>query len=199
MSGAVCLYRSPLSMRTVAALASPRWTNKGWCEPTKPGRARNPLSQVVLSFAFSDIGSHDEMSDGTPAPAPAHRALVRAPATWYSWLLIGAYIYLLNVQGNVVPFLQDEFALSYGAVSFHSSAIAVGIILVGLFGERVTRGIGRRKTLWLGVGGLAAGAVLLCLSPAPWASISSCFVMGIFRNATPRSSAGTPCRYSWRA
>ena len=56
--------------------------------------------------------------------------LVRA-ATWYCWLLTGFYLYSVNLQGNVVPFLQAEFALSYRAVSLHSSAIAVGIILVG--------------------------------------------------------------------
>jgi hypothetical protein len=64
----------------------------------------------------------------------------RARATWYSWLLTGFYLYSVNLQGNVVPFLQTEFALSYRAVSLHSSAIAAGIILVGLFGDRVERG-----------------------------------------------------------
>jgi hypothetical protein len=45
-------------------------------------------------------------------------------ATWYCWLLTGFYLYSVNLQGNVV-FLQAEFALSYRAVSLHSSAIAV--------------------------------------------------------------------------
>jgi fucose permease len=121
----------------------------------------------------------------TAAAAPAARALLRGPATWYSWLLTGAYIYLINVQGNVVPFLQDEFDLSYRAVSLHSSAIAAGIILVGLFGERVARAVGRRRTLWLAVGGLAAGATLLCLSPGPAASIGSCFMIGVVGTLIP--------------
>ncbi len=120
----------------------------------------------------------------TAAASPAG-ALVRGAATWYSWLLTGAYIYLINVQGNVVPFLQAEFSLSYRAVSLHSSAIAAGIILVGLFGERVARRIGRRKTLWLAVGGLAAGAILLCLSPGPAASIASCFLLGVVGTLIP--------------
>ena len=37
------------------------------------------------------------------------------------------------MQGNVVPFLQEEFALSYRAVSLHSSGFAMGIIVVGIF------------------------------------------------------------------
>jgi hypothetical protein len=62
---------------------------------------------------------------------------LRTRATWYCWGLTGFYLYSVNLQGNVVPFLQAEFALSYRAVSLHSSAIAVGIILVGLLGDRV--------------------------------------------------------------
>ncbi|MGH6926104.1 MAG: MFS transporter [Propylenella sp.] len=124
------------------------------------------------------------MSANTPA-LPSAVAHVLGPATWYGWLLIGVFIYLLNVQGNVVPFLQEEFALSYRAVSLHSSAIAAGIILVGLLGERVTGRLGRRKTLWLAVGGLAVGTILLCLAPAPWASIASCFLIGIFGTLIP--------------
>lgn len=116
---------------------------------------------------------------------PAAGGLVRGPATWYAWLLIGAYIYFLSVQGNIVPFLQNEFALSYRAVSLHSSAIAAGIILVGLLGERVTRRIGRGQSLWLGVAGLAGGGTLLCLSPSPWASIASCFLLGFFGTFIP--------------
>ena len=110
--------------------------------------------------------------------AATHTLAAARTATWYSFLLTGFYIYAVNVQGNVVPFLQAEFGLTYGEVSWHASAIAAGIILVGLFGDRVARRLGRRKTLWLGVGGLAAGSILLTLAPAAWASIASCFMIG---------------------
>ena len=110
---------------------------------------------------------------------------LQSRATWYAWLLTGFYLYSVNLQGNVVPFLQAEFALSYRAVSLHSSAIAVGIILVGLLGDRVEARLGRRRTLWLGIGGLAGGSTLLCLAPAPWASISACFLMGALGGLLP--------------
>ena len=113
------------------------------------------------------------------------RDSTRSSATWYSFLLTGFYIYAVNVQGNVVPFLQAEFALSYRAVGLHSSAIAAGTILVGLFGDRVARRLGRRKTLWLGVGGLAGGSILLTLAPAAWASIASCFLIGALGALVP--------------
>ena len=110
---------------------------------------------------------------------------LRTRATWYSWLLTGFYLYSVNLLGNVVPFLQAEFALSYRAVSLHSSAIAVGIVLVGLFGDRVEARLGRRRTLWLGIGGLAGAGILLCLAPAPWASMSACFLMGVLGGLLP--------------
>ncbi len=123
--------------------------------------------------------------------AAASAAALRGTATWYCFLLTGLYIYAVNVQGNVVPFLQAEFALSYRAVSLHSSAIALGIVLVGLAGDRVVAALGRRRTLWVGVAGLAGGSILLCLAPAPpagqlpWASIGACFLIGALGALVP--------------
>src|SRR5262245_18486255 len=125
------------------------------------------------------------LMSASAASSPVAGSFVRGPATAYSWLLIGAYIYRLNLQGNVTPFLQEEFALSYRAVSLHSSAFAAGIVLVGLFGRHVSGRLGRRNSLRLAVAGLAVGAVLVCLSPAPWASIGSCFIIGLFGTLIP--------------
>lgn len=124
------------------------------------------------------------MSDTAALPA-ASAPLIRGAATWYAWLLTGGYVFLLNGQGNVVPFLKQEFALSYSEVSLHSSALAVGVLLVGLFGERVSRRLGRRNALRLAVFGVTFGAICLCVSPAPWASIASCFILGAFGTLVP--------------
>jgi MFS family permease len=110
---------------------------------------------------------------------PQRVVFVRQPATWYAYSLIGLQIYLFSVQGNVIPFLQSEFGLSYRVVSLHSSAMALGVVITGLFGGYVTRPLGRRWSLALGGAGIATGAILLCLSPGPWMSIPSCFLMGL--------------------
>ena len=102
----------------------------------------------------------------------------RGQVTWYSYLVLGAFTYLLNIQGNIIPFLKAELNLGYASVSLHSGAIAAGMIAVGLFGDRVTRLCGRRRTLQLGVAGIVAGGALLCIAPAAWASIASCALMG---------------------
>jgi MFS transporter, DHA1 family, inner membrane transport protein len=99
-------------------------------------------------------------------------------ATWYSYLALGFFTYLLTIQGNILPFLKQELDLSYRVVSLHSAAIAAGMIAVGLFGDRVVRRWGRRVALALGAAGATVGAVLLCLAPAAWAGIASCALIG---------------------
>ncbi len=92
--------------------------------------------------------------------------------------MLGFFTYLLNIQGNILPFLKLELDLSFRAVSLHASAIAAGMIVVGLFGDRLVRRYGRRHVLWLGAAGASLGAILLCLAPAAWASIASCALIG---------------------
>ena len=98
--------------------------------------------------------------------------------TWFGYFLVGLQIYFFNVQGNVIPFIQSEFGLNYRIVSLHSVALALGLIVTGLVGRRVTRKLGRRRSMWTGAGGIAIGAFLLCLSPGPWTSIPSCLLIG---------------------
>jgi fucose permease len=112
-------------------------------------------------------------------------AISRGAATWYCYLLLSLLMFLLTIQGNVIPFLQSELDLTYEAVSLHSAAIAAGMIVTGMVGERVSRRIGRKRTLELGASGLATGAILLCLAPAAWASVASCGMIGLFGALIP--------------
>lgn len=102
----------------------------------------------------------------------------RGVVTFYCYLMYGFFLYLLTIEGNIIPFLKSELNLSYGAVSLHSSAFAAGGIATGLFGDRLIRRYGRRLALWLGVLGMSTGAAMLCLASAVWASIGSCALMG---------------------
>jgi fucose permease len=102
----------------------------------------------------------------------------RDALTWYSYLLLGYFTYVVSIQGNILPFLRDELDLSYRAVSLHTSAIALGIILVGLLGERAIRGLGRRPMLIAATLGSAAAALLLTLAPAILVSVGACFLFG---------------------
>jgi len=103
----------------------------------------------------------------------------RGAVTWYMYLLLGYFAYIVSIQGNILPFLRDELALSYRDVSLHTSAIAAGIVIVGMFGERVIGALGRRHTLIAATLGSAAAAILLTLAPSVTVSIGACFLFGV--------------------
>lgn len=107
------------------------------------------------------------------------QASPRGPATWYGYLLMGYFTYLVSIQGNVLPFLQDELLLNYREVSLHTSAIAVGIILGGGFStDRLVRRFGRRRLMIVAGLGSAAAAILLTLAPSMVVTLAACLVIG---------------------
>ncbi|MDE2383913.1 MAG: MFS transporter [Alphaproteobacteria bacterium] len=122
----------------------------------------------------------------TSYPTPMRRGLL----TWYCYLLVGFFTYLLNIQGNILPFLQSELKLSYRDASLHFSAIALGMIVVGLFGDGITGRLGRRNALWLASASVMAGAVLQCLAPNAATSIASCFLIGCPGSLIPAIAFG---------
>jgi MFS family permease len=125
------------------------------------------------------------MSESACAPVAAPAAMRRDPATWYGYLLLGFFTFLLNIQGNILPFLQRELDIGYGVTALHSSAIAAGMIVTGLVGERLIARLGRRLALLAGGLGAALGALLLCLAPAAWASLPACFLLGVMGSLVP--------------
>ncbi len=115
----------------------------------------------------------------------APHSLGRDAATLYSYLLLGAFTYLVAMQGNILPFLRADLGLTYGQVSLHTSALAAGMLIVGLVGERVMHRFGRGVALRIGVFGAVVGTILLCLAPAAWASVASCALIGVFGALIP--------------
>ncbi len=103
----------------------------------------------------------------------------RDAVAWYAYLLLGYFAFVISVQGNILPFLREELALSYRDVSLHTSAIALGVILVGCFGDRVIGAFGRRRTLVATTLGSAAALVALALAPVAAVSIGACLLFGV--------------------
>ena len=134
--------------------------------------------------SFGEASMRAPARSGLDATVPRLRFL-RGPTTWHCYLLFGFFAYLLNIQGNVLPFLKSELGLNFSTLSLHSSAVALGLLAVGLFGDRFRRRFGRARALWLAVGGMTTGAIMLCLASAAWASIASCPVIGSFGGLIP--------------
>jgi fucose permease len=99
--------------------------------------------------------------------------------------MLGFFTYLLNIQGNIVPFLKSELHLSYRIVSLHSSALAAGLLVTGLVGERVLARLGRRRTVWLGAAGVVAGTLIVCAARSPWISIAGFAANGMVGGLVP--------------
>ena len=116
----------------------------------------------------------------SPDKATSHpqEQFVRQPLTWATYALVGYFAYLQTVLGPLMPFLRAEQGFSYTVASLHFSAFALGAVPVGFFGDRVAGHWGRRVSLWGGGAGMAAGALLLGVSPVPPGTILGAFVMG---------------------
>lgn len=117
------------------------------------------------------------MTAASSPNAPRTR-LVRDRVTWVAYLALAQFTFFLNIQGNIIPFLKDEFDLSYRLVTLHPAAVAAGLMAAGLFGERLTRAWGRDTSIAVGLVGMGVGALLVVLAPHPAVSIFGCFLMG---------------------
>ena len=102
----------------------------------------------------------------------------RDRSTWLAYLSLAFYGYFLNVLGPITPFLKDELQLSYTVSSFHFTAFAVGILLIGLGGHLMIQRLGPQRSLWLGIFGMSLSALLLLAGTGPVVTIGASFLMG---------------------
>lgn len=108
-----------------------------------------------------------------------HQPFHRDRFTWLAYLSLAFYAYFLNVLGPITPFLKDELQLSYTVSSFHFTAFAVGILLIGLGGHSVIQRIGRSRSLWVGMFGISLSTLLLLAGRTPVITIGAAFLMGL--------------------
>ena len=106
---------------------------------------------------------------------PPRPRLVRTPALWTLYAILGLYAFLQNAIGPAIPLLRDEFHFDYTLAALHISAFAVGMVLSGLTAAAVIHRIGIKTALWGGQVGTLAGLTVLVLAPSPWVSL-----LGIF-------------------
>ena len=99
--------------------------------------------------------------------------------TWLAYLALAVYAYFLNILGPITPFLKSELNLTYTVSSFHFTAFAVGILLVGVGGHLIIQRIGRPRALWAGLFGMSLGSLLLIVGKNPVVTIGASFLMGL--------------------
>ncbi len=105
--------------------------------------------------------------------------LRRTPFIWALYLLLGLFSFMLSMIGPMVPYLRDEFAMSYGLAGLHQSAFALGMVTMGLFSSGVIRRLGINLSIWGGMADMLAGLLILILAKGPVMTIGGVFVMSL--------------------
>lgn len=107
------------------------------------------------------------------------RTFHRDRFTWLAYLSLAFYGYFLNVLGPITPFLKDELQLTYTVSSFHFTAFAIGILLIGVGGHWLIQRMGKQSALWLGLFGMSVSAMFLLFGKTAIITIGAAFLMGL--------------------
>jgi MFS family permease len=91
----------------------------------------------------------------------AETRFIRDSTTYLAYLSIAYLLFVESSLGPIMPSLRAQMGMSYTVASLHFSAPAFGGMMMGWSGDKIARRIGRRRTFWLGVIGITAGAALL--------------------------------------
>lgn len=109
--------------------------------------------------------------------------LRRDRLTVYCYITLLAYVWVLYGVGPALLLLRDEHDYSRTVVALHSVALASGVFLVGLIGERVTGRFGRARAVELGSLLCTIGLLLLIFGAIPAVSLAGTLLLG-FGGAT---------------
>ncbi|MEU6073073.1 MFS transporter [Micromonospora sp. NPDC047074] len=106
--------------------------------------------------------------------------LTRDRLTWLTYAQLGLWGFFLYGFGPVVPLLRDEQGTSAAVASLHGTGIAVGALVGGALFAPLARRLGRGRTIWTGLAGVAAGAVALGFARALPVTITAVAVIATF-------------------
>jgi fucose permease len=137
---------------------------------------RNGRSRPARDVLGSGIAPVESSGPRMDSQSPR---LTRTPVIWVAYAAPTVLTFILSLIGPLLPHLRAELSLGYAQAALHTSAFAAGMMAMGLVGDRVARVLGRRRTFWLGIGGLAVGLTLVGLAPGLWASVLGCLVAGV--------------------
>jgi len=102
----------------------------------------------------------------------------RGLRVWLVYIMLSCFAYVLNVAGPAVTYLRDEITLSFTQGAMHTSALALGMVIMGLFGHFLLRKLPAWKALGLGGIGLGVGGLIFVLGNRPIFTLAGLFLMG---------------------
>jgi len=122
--------------------------------------------------------SNIETKSASPETSTAAR-FVRTPFIWTLYVLLGLFSFMLSMIGPMVPYLRDEFAMSYSLAGLHQSAFALGMVTMGLLGSSVIKRLGITRSLWGGMVDMLVGLLIMVLARGPAMTLGGVFVMSL--------------------
>lgn len=102
--------------------------------------------------------------------------LERDRVTWLVYAQLGVYGYFLYGFGPTVPLLRDEQDVSRALSGLHGTSLAIGALVSALVVGPLVRSIGRRWTIWLGLGLLCVGIACYVSSTALQVTLLGAFL-----------------------
>ncbi len=97
-----------------------------------------------------------------PVSTPAI-TFTRDRPTWFVYLMLATFATYLYGLSSALPTLRAELGVTQAVAGLHGTGMAVGSILTGLALPWLTRRHGRRAAVWIGIGGMNAGMLLVGL------------------------------------
>ncbi len=98
--------------------------------------------------------------------------------TIYCYITLLSYVWALYSVGPALLLIRDEHDYSRTVGSLHSVSMSLGIVALGLIGERITNRFGRARAIEVGSVLVGGGVLLLTFGPNPFISIPGGFCIG---------------------
>lgn len=99
--------------------------------------------------------------------------------TIYGYVTVSAYIWAVYALGPALLIMRDETGMSRTVSSLHSTALALGIFLVGFVGTRFMQRLGRARAMQMGTLFAALGILGFAWSTTPVFSLPSALILGL--------------------
>ncbi len=106
--------------------------------------------------------------------------LRRDRLTLFVYSLLGLWGFFLYGFGPTVPLMRDDLQISHAVGGLHATVLSVGALVTGFTGQRLVTRFGRRRLLWSGVAGIAAGTAAYCAGRSVAVTLPAVLLVGLF-------------------
>ena len=127
--------------------------------------------------------------------------MTRRSDAWPAYIAIATVGYVVYGLGAVGPYLRDRLALSDTQVGLHSTAMAIGLVIAGLFAARAGARFGELAVRAAALVLLAVAVIVLAWAPSLPATLAAGLNIGLgagtvlgYSNASMATAGGSAAR-----